>query len=584
MALALLAVLAFLPALSARFIWDDDELILENPYLRSLSGLWTLWSAPLASGPHYFPLSYSSFWLDWHLWGTNPFGYHLVNLLLHAVNAVLLYGLLRKIGVRGAWLAAALFAIHPVQSASVAWVVERKNLLCAFFYFLALYAWLGFERTPRAHRYLCALILFLLAMLSKTIAVSFPVTLLILAWWRQGRIGKALVIRVTPFFIAGGALALLSTVAHQKSLMDYGLTTLDKAVLVGRALCFYAGKLLWPVNLMAVYPRWSINSSQPWQYLFSLSIAVVFVGLWASRRRVGRGPLAAIAFYAVTLAPILGFIQYSVMSYSYVHDHHQYLACIGPFALLAAGLYHVLERLTATATKRRAETVVVVVTAAILLPLGALTWRETRYYRDMGTFFQHNLDLNPEAWPAALNLGVAHLNAGDLKQAEALFRKTLTLAPSNVRAMWNLASALRQQRRHEEALPLLDETLKLSPDLVRALSEKGRTLGELGRCDEARPILERALSLEPGNLDVMNNLAICFLAAGDPDRAEPLLEKVLATQPSNAAAHANLGILLSRKGKMKEAVAHLKEALRLDPKNGPARRRLDQLGERSPSE
>jgi len=588
-ALATLTLVVFFPALSAGYIWDDD-VVFENTLLRSAHGLWTLWTNPGAF-THYFPLSYSSFWIDYHLWGTQPFGYHLVNLLFHAANAVLLYLLLRRIGLRGAWLAAALFAIHPVQSASVAWVVERKNLLCGLFYLSAFHAWLSFERAPRRPRYALVLALFVLAMLGKTIAVTFPVALVLLAWWRKGRIEKSLLARILPFLIAGAALAAFSTLAHQKTITDYGLTPLSKGILAGRALCFYTGKLLWPVNLMGVYPKWALDPRQAWQYLFPLGAAAVFAALWALRGRAGRGPFAALAFYALTLAPILGFIEYSVMNYSYVHDHHQYLACIGPFALFAAGLHCVLERsgggtragrarasgTRASGARTSGAALPALLAAAVLLPLGVRAWKETAYYRNMDTFFGHNLELNPNAWPATINLGVARMEAGDLAQAEPLFRKTLALNPSSVHAMCNLATVLRRQERREEALPFLDRALGIAPDLPRALAEKGRILGELKRYDEARPILERVLEREPGNLDVMNNLAVCLLATGGTDEAESLLVRILSAQPANAAAHANLGILLYQKGKTDEAIPHLKEAVRLDPKNQPARQLLEQL-------
>ncbi|MDM7913692.1 MAG: O-GlcNAc transferase, partial [Candidatus Eisenbacteria bacterium] len=349
-------LLAYAPAMRAGFLWDDDDHVTENVALRSLGGLARIWLEPGAT-PQYYPLVHTSFWIEYHLWGTSPLGYHLVNVLLH-VTVALLFGLaLSRLSVPGAWWAAAFFALHPVHVETVAWITERKNLLSALFYLLALLAWLrghpigenkplagGGTASSSAHpgSWILAFVFFLASLLTKTVTASFPVAILLLHWWKEGRIGRRLLASLAPFFVAGFLLGL-QTVSIERRIVgaqgeEWNLSPLARTAIAGRALWFYLAKLIAPVRLSFIYPRWDVESLRWIATLAPLAFAATIAALWFLRRRIGRGPLVACLFFAGTLFPALGFFDVYPFRYSFVADHFQYHASLGAIAFAAAAL------------------------------------------------------------------------------------------------------------------------------------------------------------------------------------------------------------------------------------------------------
>ncbi len=357
--LVALVILAYSRTPFLGFIWDDDFYVIYNSTLRTLGGLWRIWTE-LGATPQYYPLVHTTYWVEYHLWGLNAAGYHIVNGLVHAAGVILLWRILVQLGIPGAWLGAALFAIHPVQVESVAWVTERKNVLSGLFYFLSALLYLRWlsatdvEETQskngrRNFLYALSLGTFVLALLSKTVACTLPVALLIVQWWKnQGRLRWKDFARLGPFFILGGALAMVTAwmerhhvgAGNQGGGEVWALTFADRILIAGRALCFYAYKLLWPAKLTFIYPKWLINSAVIEQWIFPAAIGIVLLLLWAVRRKIGRGPLVAAFFFIVTLSPALGFVDVFPFRYSYVADHFQYMACAGLLVLAAVGLRH----------------------------------------------------------------------------------------------------------------------------------------------------------------------------------------------------------------------------------------------------
>jgi hypothetical protein len=349
----LLAVViaAHFPASRNAFIWDDDSYLTGNALVQAPDGLGKIWFEPSAS-PQYYPLVFSTFWLEHRLWGLNPSGYHWVNILLHAGATVLLWVALLRLSVPGAWLAALLFGIHPVHVESVAWIAERKNVLSGFLYLGAFLACLrvfrldgrsganaGEEFDRRA--YASALVLFAGALLSKTVTATLPLAVAIVYWWKRGRFdGPKFWKRLAPFLllgaVAGGTTAWLEVIHVGARGADWSLSAMDRILVAGRAVWFYAGKIVWPADLMFVYPRWRIDSGNPLQYIPPLGAAALVLLLWRWKDRLGRGPLAAACYFGVTLAPALGFLNVYPMRYSFVADHFQYLASIGVLTLVAA--------------------------------------------------------------------------------------------------------------------------------------------------------------------------------------------------------------------------------------------------------
>ena len=339
-------IVAYQQVWHAGYIWDDDKYVTANPLLTAADGLKRIWFS-LDSPSQYFPLVYTSFRFEHALWGLNPAGYHWVNILLHGVNALLVWRLLRALRVPGAWLAAALFALHPVQVESVAWITERKNVLMGFFFLLSLICWVRFveaEAKERWRFYGAALVFYALALFSKTTACTIPAALLLILWLRRKPINLARLTQIAPFVVLGLAMGLLSIWwerIHQGTQGEiFSIGPIERILVASHAVWFYLGKLVWPAHLAFSYPRWPIFAADPLNYFWLLLTVVVALLVWFVRRFTGRSVEVALLFFVATLSPVLGFIMLYTFRYSWVADHYQYLACIGPLALGGGGDQH----------------------------------------------------------------------------------------------------------------------------------------------------------------------------------------------------------------------------------------------------
>ena len=530
-ALILIVIAAHAVSLGAGFIWDDDDYVTENRTLHEAGGLSRIWFE-LGATPQYYPLVHTTFWVEHHLWGERALGYHAVNVLLHAGNALLLFLILEALGIPGAWLAAALFGVHPVHAESVAWITERKNVLSAFFYLAAMLAWLRFdaEESDRKRSYAFSLVLFVCALLSKTVTATLPAAFLILAWWRRGRIGLRDLTPTLPFFALGAAAGALTSWMERFYVGavggDWVLSFAERFQVAGRAVWFYLGKLVWPQPLMFIYPRWHPESwgVAGWAWLVA-AVAAVAV-LWSLRSRVGRGPLAAAMFFGVTLGPALGFVNFYPMRFSYVADHFQYLASIGPIVLAAA----------VVAGKKWAPAVA----GAALVVLALLTWRQERIYKDEVTLWRATLATNPNVFIAQNNLGGILLTQGRAGEAEAYFLKAITLEPTYPEGYDNL----------------------------------GIVLHDAGRIDEAIARYRTAVQMDPRYPTAHNNLGISLAAQGDLEGAILEFREALRLKRDFAKAQLNLGIALIKRKDFDEAIVVLEEAVRLAPHDPAPRNAL----------
>ena len=457
-----LTLLVYWPALHGGFLWDDDAYITENSEMHSPSGWHQIWLEK-PSTHQYYPLVLSFFRLEYQLWGLNPFGYHLINVLLHGLNGVLLWLLLRKLRVRGAWIAGALFAVHPVMVESVAWITERKNVMSGAFYLLSLLAYLRFEPLEekefrRPIFYFLSLGLFICALLSKTVTCSLPVIIAVLIWWKQsersGQCGFPRFAPLIPFLGIGAGLGLSTAWLEKHSIgaqgSQYTLSFLERGLLAGKALWFYIGKLAFPADLTFIYPRWTISASNLFLFIYPLSFLALLAALWAFRNRIGRGPLAAVLLFAITLFPALGFIDVFPFRYSYVADHFQYLASASLLALAAAGLAG-LEAFNRTLKPAIAS-------AAIGL-LGLLTWTQAYSYTSLEALWRDTLDKNPQAVIAHFNLGNLLAKRGSSSGAIEQYSDCIRLQPGFHEAYANraglfAASGNRVQARKDYAQAL----------------------------------------------------------------------------------------------------------------------------------
>lgn len=621
-ALLLIAItlLAYQPVWRAGFVWDDDVMLTGNRFVQAKDGLGTIWFS--TELPDYFPMTSTALWLQWRLWGDNPLGYHVVNVLLHALGAVLWWRVLRRLTIPGAWLAAGIFALHPVNVESVAWVTEIKNTLAMVFYAAALLAYLRFEdarfagsherervdevRAPLAHArsyvsefwYTVALLAFVLALLSKTAVAPLPVVLLGLAWWRRDRIDLRDVWRAVPFFAIAAVLALVTIWFQQHRAIGGSLVREDdfgtRLAGAGWAVWFYLSKVILPVNLTFVYPRWQINGTAVLSYVPALVAAVGLVACWRFRRQWGKAWLVGFGYFVILLLPVLGFVNISYMRHSFVADRWQYFALIGPVALAVAGLTIALRR--SAAGERILQPVL---SAALLLVLGGLTWRQSRMFTDMDTLWAITAARNPNCAVAHNELGTGLLHRGREDEAIARYQKALAIEPSYGLAHHNygcallklgrvdeaidrfqkalifhkgfypaehyLGVALLRQGRVEEAAVQFGKTLQMQPDFAEAHYHLGNLRLQSGQTDEAVAHFRKAVALQPTSAEALNDLGVALSQKGQFDEAFSHFQKALELQPDFAEAHNNLGKILQQHGRAAEAVAHYRAALKLQP-------------------
>ncbi len=622
LALLLATLAAYSPALRGGLLWDDDFHV-TRPELQPVHGLERIWFE-VGATQQYYPALHSAFWLEHRLWGDATLGYHLANVLLHALAAGLFILVLRRLAVPGAVLAGFIFALHPVAVESVAWISEQKNTLSTVCYLAAALAYLRFDRDRRPAWYLAALGCFLLALLSKSVTATLPAARLVIFWWQRGRLsGRRDVAPLVPWFALAVASGLLTAWIERRYIgaegAAFSLSLAERGLLAGRIIWFYLGKLLWPSNLIFIYPRWDVRAGQAWQYLFPLAAAALFAGLWLLRRR-SRAPLAAGLLFVGTLFPALGFFNVYPFIFSFVADHFQYLASLGVIAFAAAAA----ARWQGPAAR----------TAAVLLlgGLGILTWRQSRIYRDAATLYRTTISRNPACWMAYTNLGTLLMDGGQPQASLPYFRRALELKPDSPEEHLDLGDALRALGKPAEAMAQYREALRLAPriaaghynlgvvlvsldrrpeaiveyraavdlrpgyaeahnNLGNALRESGRLaeavvegrraldlapnsavvrnnlgieLMMLNRLAEARTQLEQAVRLRPGYPEAQNNLGNVLRALGDP-AAQARYEEAIRLNPRFAEAHYNLAVLQAAAGRMPEAIAHLEEALSLRP-------------------
>jgi tetratricopeptide (TPR) repeat protein len=563
----LLAVtlIAYQPVWHAGFIWDDEAHV-TRAELRSLNGLARIWTQ-LGATQQYYPLVHSVFWVEHKLWGDSPLGYHLVNVLLHVFSALLLVKILRQLNIPGAWLAAALFALHPVEVESVAWVSELKNTLSSVFYLGAALAYLGFDRNRSRMSYAIALGLFLLGLMCKTVIASLPGALLVVFWWQRGTLSwRRDMLPLIPFFIAGMVAGLLTAWVERKFLhaegAEFNFSLIARFLIAGRDVWFYLWKLIWPVDLVFFYPTWNVSPALWWQYLFPAAV-LVLLGVLAWRR--WRGPLAALLFFVGTLFPALGFFNVYPFRYSLVADHFQYLASLGPLTLIAAGIS------AAPCLLRKSKPFLqLALCAALLSFLGTLTWRQCGMYANPETLWQTTYRLNPDSWMAHNYFGLEHLKQGKLDEAMAQFQKALAIKPGFVDGQDNLGIVLLQKGRVDEAITQFHKALEIKPGYPDACNSLGIALMQKGRVDEAIASYKEALRSKPNYADAHYNLGIALLGEGRVGQAISQYQEALEIKPDYVDAHNNLGAALLQQGKVEEAISHFQKALQINPESAKA--------------
>jgi tetratricopeptide (TPR) repeat protein len=567
--LAVVTMLAYHPAWHGGVLWDDDAHI-GGPELRTLDGLRRIWFVPRTT-QQYYPLLHTSYWLQQKLWGDSITGYHIVNLLLHIGCVVLVLRIVRFLRIPGAELAATIFALHPVNVETVAWIAERKNTLSGVFALAATLWYLRFDENRSRRSYALALGLFLLGLLSKTAIVTLPLALLVIFWWKRGAISwRHDVVPLIPFFFFSAAAGLMTrwveygNIGYRARMLD--LSLLDRCLIAGRAFWFYLWKLLWPSNLMFVYPRWEISAAVPWQYIFPLAVLVLLGILW-SLRRWSRTPLAGVLVYMVLLLPSLGFANIYFFLYSFVADHWQYLACLGIITPCASGIV-----LLATRLKSGYAWLEPGVTLVIGGVLFLLTWQQSRMYNNAETLYRTTIAHNPACWLAYDQLVDILYQANRIPEAMNLFKDELRIKPAV--AHYSLGNALLRKGRTSEAIDQFTEALRINPDYAEAHNNLGYALLVTGRTSAAIEQCKEALRIDPTYAHAHNNLGNALAQTGRASEAIDHYKQTLRMNPNSADAHSNLGAALAQMGRISEAIEELKAAVRINPNNIDARNNL----------
>lgn len=607
--LALGVFAVYWPALHGGFLFDDDSLLTSSPFVKSANGLARLWftTEPI----DYWPLTNTTFWVEWRLWGESPTGYHITNLLLHTGAAVLLWRVLRRLAVPGAWLAAAIFAIHPVNVQSVAWIAQRKNVLSMVWYLASILLYLRDEsvRSPRAitRFYWFSLLAFVLALLSKGSVAMLPGALLLLAWWRRGTVNRSDLLRVAPFLAVAVAMTAVNVWFQMR--MPGGtrdVALLERALGAPAVVWFYLSKALVPWPLLFMYQQWSVHAADPRWWLPAAAAVLATVALWRVRAHpAGRAALLIWVYVVLALVPVMGLTDVYFMIYSLVADHYQYLAMIGVAAGLAACVASIgrRRRLGQAWSAGRST-----VAAGLLTVLGALTWQQSGLYADAEILYRETLARNPSAWVLHNNLGALLYERGRYEESAVELREALRLHPGFVKAHNNLCQAAARLQRMDEALDECRAALSIDRNLFAAQNSLGLALASKGRLWEARAAFEAALAIRPEYVEAHYNLADVLLAIGEPRAAADQYRHVLrlwpeaigaltglghaleeqgdatgaerayraaaARQPDAADPHRSLGALLLEQGRIDEAIREYELALSRDPRSADTHNNL----------
>jgi len=609
-------LIAYLPVFRNGWVWEDAAVLTGNPLIKLSDGLARFW---LTTQPDdYWPVSSSSLWLEWRVWGLHALPYHLTNLALHLGACVLLWRVLERLKIPGALIGALLFAVHPVNVESVAWIAQRKNLLGMIFFLLSI---LFFLRSRSKLSYGLSLLCFVLAMLSKGSVAPLPLVLAgIILWPRTSHetpigvplrptgidrsgIGNDFAardwLRLAPFFavaIAFGALNVWFQTHGLHGVDEVARTAgpLERILEAAAAIWFYLGKALFPVNLMLIYPQWTLLPS----HLVSWLPLAAAIGATAALWRWWRTGFAAWAYFCIMLIPALGLTDVGFMKFSLVADHYQHLALVGVTALAGAEFewWRALS-LTRWASPRSAP----IPTCALALPtvaleesetarsplagirwvpaifiatLATLTFRQCLTYRDSATAFSSTLARNAGCWLCANNLGNLKLDAGDFAGAADDFRAAIRIKPDYAEAENNLGTALSDLGRAPEAQLHYEQALRLKPDYAGAEYGLGTVLLKMGRTTEGLGHLARALRLRPLYPEAHGNLGVALAALGRRPEAIVEYERALSLRPDYPEAHFNLGLARLAAGELPAARDQFEAAVQLRPDYGDAIYRL----------
>ncbi|MBK8040674.1 MAG: tetratricopeptide repeat protein [Verrucomicrobiaceae bacterium] len=555
-ALMAMTVIVYLPCLNGPLLWDDKDWFGAMDWnLRGWQGLWRLWTVP-ESLQQYYPVTAMSFWIDHQLWGKWTLPPHLENVLIHGASAVLFWMLLKRLQIRGAWLAAAFFAVHPVMVESVAWMTERKNVLCTFFALATLLAhgkaagwWESKAGHVKLFAELFAVMLVVMALLSKVSAAVLPGVVMVIGWWRCGTLRwRADGMRVLPWIVVSIPIIWLTSLMEQAQVVggDWlpSLPFADRLLLAGQLPWFYVSKLLWPAHLCVLYEKWPLAA---WQWAgFGMLMVTLAVLVW----RRWHGSLALVLLFLGTLFPLLGFFEVNGMKYAWAADRWAYL----PAMAVCVGAAFWLVRLPRG------------VSAALLIACGLLTWRQAGLYASVDGFWQAAVAGSASPWKAHNDYGSQLMDEKRHAEARVQFEAALKSYPEYVAAMVNLAGALQDLGYNNQAIEWLDRAITLHPQKCAvAHYNKAMVFEAMNRAEDAEASFKAAIAQNPDFFAAHNDLGNLLILTGRHDEARECFLKLLELRPDDAKGLTSLGNIHFLRGETSRALDYFMKALQSDP-------------------
>ncbi len=564
--------------------YDDGAYVYENPIVRKgLSREGLSWAFSTTETGNRHPLTWISHMLDCSLFGPDPRAAHTTNLMLHIINTLLLFGLLRSL-TGDLWrsaVVAAFFGVHPINVESVAWISQRKNIVSTLFWFLSLFAYGRYVCRPNIARYAIVVCLFVLGLSAKPMLITLPLTLLLLDIWPLGRVrfpstGRLKekfslpsrpILEKVPLLLFSGAAGLLTLFAQQREGAVRSLDAIPLGIRAANAVVSYMkylAKLIWPGDYAVLYPFPAHISTGMVLAAIMVLTAISYMSLVGLRRY----PYATVGWlwYLGTLFPVIGLIQVGAQAMA---DRYAYVPAVGIFIMLVWGVSDLTARW-------RHRTVPLIASVALVLSvLMGVTLEQVNIWKNSITLFSHALDVTTANHTAHNNLGLALMDAGRIDEAVSHFEAVLRLKPRYKKAVNNIGVALAKQKKWAEAIPYYEEALKIDPDYAHALFNLGSAWLMMDRLDLAIRYLSKASALSTKDPLVYNNLGIAYFRMGKAETAVYLLKEALRLAPDYADAHNNLGIALTSLGRPAEAVFHLRRALHIDAEHPDAVENLD---------
>jgi tetratricopeptide (TPR) repeat protein len=566
LALVVLIAIIYLPSLRGGFLWDDDDHLTNNTAVNSAEGLRQIWSSLAVS--RYYPLTLTTFWIGRHLWGLRPLPFRVANVAIHALNAVLLFALLRRLRIPGAWMAAAVWALHPVNVESVAWITELKNTQSFLFFLLCVHSYLRYDETRRTGSYALALLTCAAAFTSKPSTVTLPAILLLAVWWRRRRWQWRDVWLTLPFFAMSAVMSLLTIAEQDRHIAGVGAHEWQRgfvARILGadRALWLYAGKLIAPVNLMFVYPRWEIRTDSVLAWLL-LAVVALIGGVLAWRRSMA---LFGLGYFVLALLPVLGLFDIYYFRFSFVADHFDYIGSAGFLALVVAAATRWLKSPSQQA----------IVATVVILVLSSLSWQRAHAFQSNEQLWTDTLRKNPSAFLAHNNLADIRSREGEIADATAHWREALRISPTCWEAWMGLGKMYRDTGRYAEAIDCFQHALQLRPGFPDARYGLGMVYTRLGRWPEAREQFERALEVQPHEARLYFWLGDIAVQQGRTNDAIQQYLGAIQEDPALADAYLSLGHLRLQRGETERAMRCFDTVIRLRPGDADAQAALAAL-------